>query len=310
MAVSRGGTGSTKDIHGRWHVKPKQNASRSKLEAPVPGADLTSQVEPVAVKRRCGEIWRTRCRAWVEAPSYGHDNHPSIDTALAVAQVDKIEPAVLKVIVDHPDKAVKNALAKNFYTDQATLSELGRQAVSALDWHLAISLSENSHLDPTDVQKLVAAPWKIGAQELVYAAIADREDCDQECQDMIMRESHRFLGPDTYSYDRVDQSMANNVSASTRTLSTISRQDDPITLSGVAHNLNTHPDDLQRLATNEMWWVRSEVASNPHTPLDTLEMLLRDTQGGVCIRAANNAKAPAFWLDLYQVANPSNTAAR
>lgn len=227
-----------------------------------------------------------------------------------MAQADKIEPVALKTILDHSDKAVKHALAKNFYTDQATLSELGRQAVNALDWHLAISLSENSHLDPADVKKLVAAPWKIGAQELVYAVIADREDCDQECQDMIMRESHRFLGPDTYSYDRVDQSMANNVSASTRTLSTISRQDDPITLSGVAHNLNTHPDDLHRLATNDMWWIRSEVASNPHTPLDTLETLLRDPQRGVSIRAANNAKAPAFWLDLYRVANPNSTAAR
>jgi len=37
-------------------------------------------------RRRCGEVWGTKCKAWVVPPKYTHDNHPTLTCKIETAE--------------------------------------------------------------------------------------------------------------------------------------------------------------------------------------------------------------------------------
>jgi hypothetical protein len=77
-----------------------------------------------------------------------------------------------------------------------------------------------------------------------------------------------------------------------------------------AENLNTSPERLSVLATDENCNVRWWVAWNPNTPAKTLEQLSYDKKIGVCCAVARNLNTPVKLLELlaflyHEISNPN-----
>lgn len=86
------------------------------MYAPVthPPADLMAQVS--GSRRRCGEVWGTRCRAWVREPNFSHGRHGMLGTVeyvLPVAGSSRTEPAVIQALSTSPYWEVRARVARN-----------------------------------------------------------------------------------------------------------------------------------------------------------------------------------------------------
>jgi hypothetical protein len=65
-----------------------------------------------------------------------------------------------------------------------------------------------------------------------------------------------------------------------------------------ASNPNTPIKSLEQLATDEKWWVRYWVAKNPNTPTKTLEQLATDKNSDVRCGVAKNPNTSPKALEL------------
>jgi len=68
-----------------------------------------------------------------------------------------------------------------------------------------------------------------------------------------------------------------------------------------ARNPNTPPEALERLANDNNWLVRREVAWNPITPAETLERLANDEDYWVRVGVAFNPITPQYILTYLKI---------
>ena len=70
-----------------------------------------------------------------------------------------------------------------------------------------------------------------------------------------------------------------------------------------AHDPNSPPEVLEKLANDRDWRVRQEVANNPNTPPEVLEMLASDGNIWVRCRVAYNPNTPKYFKTYLRYKN-------
>lgn len=61
----------------------------------------------------CGAVWGTACPETVQAPTFDHDAHPTAITKLRSARAARTEPAILGLLAQDRDPAVRAAAVTN-----------------------------------------------------------------------------------------------------------------------------------------------------------------------------------------------------
>jgi len=104
-------------------VGSNQHKTRWGPDLPTPDRGLGAPEEPPE-RRRCGEAWGTRCRAWVDPPDYSHGKHPSPWAREARAQDPASPPGVLERLAEDPHRWVRWAVARNPASPPGALEQL------------------------------------------------------------------------------------------------------------------------------------------------------------------------------------------
>lgn len=84
----------------------------ARTPAPMPTVGLYT-TPPEVGRRRCGEVWGTRCGAWVVGPDWSHGRHPSLQSKEAVAKSPSALPDVLTRLAADEDGDVRQGVAEN-----------------------------------------------------------------------------------------------------------------------------------------------------------------------------------------------------
>jgi len=93
-------------------VGSNQHRTRWGPDLPVPDRGQVVPEEPPE-RRRCGEVWGTECRAWVQPPDYSHGEHPSLGARWARARDPACPPGVLAALAEDPALGVRWEVAGN-----------------------------------------------------------------------------------------------------------------------------------------------------------------------------------------------------
>jgi len=78
------------------------------------------------VRRRCGEVWGTKCQVWVAPPGYTHSVHPSKGARERYAGRADADPRVLEWLSRDQAVEVRGGVAENPNTSPAVLDTLAR----------------------------------------------------------------------------------------------------------------------------------------------------------------------------------------
>lgn len=96
----------------------RQSVSVTGVDVEPPG--LYEQVESGTVKSpgraRCGELWGSKCRVWVEPPDYGHNIHSVTATRELTARNPYTPIWLLERLAIDIDPWVRQAVARNLRT--------------------------------------------------------------------------------------------------------------------------------------------------------------------------------------------------
>lgn len=139
MVSGRGGTGGGRGTN-QYQVR-----GHAKIPAPAPIVTLASP--PETNRRRCGEVWGTKCRIWIGAPSWSHGEHPSTTAMLATTQSSSTSAEILTLLAGDESWNVRYWVAQNLSTPPEVLARL------AGDEKQAVRLEVARHLD-TPVEAL------------------------------------------------------------------------------------------------------------------------------------------------------------
>jgi len=104
-------------------VGSNQYRERRCPDLPAPDRALAVPEEPPE-RRRCGEVWGTRCRAWVAPPDWSHGKHPSPWAREARAQDPASPPGLLQLLAEDPYRWVRWAVARNPASPPGALQQL------------------------------------------------------------------------------------------------------------------------------------------------------------------------------------------
>jgi len=122
-------------------------------DLPAPDREVRVPEEPPE-RRRCGEIWGTRCRAWVTPPDYSHGEHPSPWARGARAQDPASPPRLLQLLAEDPEWQVRWAVARN---PASPLGALARLAGDPDRW-VRRAVAANPASPPQVLARLVRDP--------------------------------------------------------------------------------------------------------------------------------------------------------
>jgi len=90
------------------------NQHRTRWGPDLPAPDRALGAPPGAPERlRCGEVWGTRCRAWVDPPDFSHGEHPSPEGRAARAQDPACPPGLLQLLAGDSGWGVRKAARAN-----------------------------------------------------------------------------------------------------------------------------------------------------------------------------------------------------
>lgn len=76
-------------------------------------AQAAAQVMGEAAQQRCGDVWGTECRAWVDPPHYSHAGHGLNGSLRHLADSPTCPPWAMQILVDAHQEAVRINLAAN-----------------------------------------------------------------------------------------------------------------------------------------------------------------------------------------------------
>jgi len=111
----------SKNTHSKGSNQYQQRGMSKTLTAlTVPTLTISKDVE----RRRCGEVWGLKCRAWVSAPDYAHGNHPSTIMRYSVAENPNTPIDTLIKLTRDADTWVRRQAAKNPNVPVAVLVRL------------------------------------------------------------------------------------------------------------------------------------------------------------------------------------------
>lgn len=123
---------------------------------PISGSNLMGQVATTQ-RLRCGDVWGTQCRAWVQPPDFIHSSHvPDIQVQTSVARNPNTSPQVLASLSPGATFIVQLALAQNPRCPPSVLTRLGSpsNAVQVLE-----AVARNHNCPAAILKTLAEAPW-------------------------------------------------------------------------------------------------------------------------------------------------------
>jgi len=113
-------------------VGTNQYAVRGRAKALPMGTVDTSSVSTALVsdlgtdRRRCGEVWGTKCQTWVTPPKYTHDKHPTRGARERYTCRADADPRVLEELSADRDYLVRRGVAGNTNTSPEVLDVLAK----------------------------------------------------------------------------------------------------------------------------------------------------------------------------------------
>lgn len=104
----------------RYAVGSNQYRTKAANNISAATPDLVSQVNG---RLRCGQVWGTRCQAWVAPPDYSH-NHCGMNGNLYRAALRCSIPEALQLLASQPNNTVRLATASNPQCPPSSLAML------------------------------------------------------------------------------------------------------------------------------------------------------------------------------------------
>jgi len=130
---------------------------------PAEGAVLMAQAG-ASTRVRCGDVWGTNCRAWVQAPDFRHGTcGRSFDAQVRAAANPQCLPEVLAVVATSDDPVLRFMVVKHPLLSPAVLNRMAQDPVQWVRVMVAIKTSgrdvlEHLSNDPVqDVRQAVGA---------------------------------------------------------------------------------------------------------------------------------------------------------
>jgi hypothetical protein len=159
-----------------------QYVSRNLANVPVAELDLMAQTQPLR-RQRCGDVWGTRCRSWVQPPQFSHGRHgvhhedtsywqvppdlgpncpPEVLTHLAsgghqmlrqeAARHHRCPPATLAQLAVDPRPQVRLAVSYNINCPPYLLDQLGKDS----EWAVRVAVAGHHNCPPDTLVRMLA----------------------------------------------------------------------------------------------------------------------------------------------------------
>ena len=227
-------------------------------------------------RRRCGEVWGTRCEAWVEAPTYSHDRHgaygdeiqavrnPQCPAGALTVLSRSRKPKVLSLVAQHPNCPAKT-LESMLDASWSGLSNGGvilehpnlpvkllRQALHH-SRHNMPHVARNPNCPPDLLEKLATE-----GDSTVRIAVAEHPQCPPDVLVQLTRDFRQA--------EWVILKAASHPAAPSEALRQAARHYDEKVREAVAKHPNCPPDVAQKLMTDERQKVRVAARNNPNVP--------------------------------------------
>jgi hypothetical protein len=106
-------------------VGSNQYKTRWGPDLPAPQREIGSPEDPPE-RRRCGEVWGTRCRAWVEPPTWSHGDHPTPGAREDRVRDPECPLWLLQQLAGDPSGRVRGWVASNPACPPALLQQLAQ----------------------------------------------------------------------------------------------------------------------------------------------------------------------------------------
>lgn len=300
------------DVRGEVVRRPTVAASALEIACtPYVAAPLDDDESPFVPELATSALSPADCRAvFQELGSVSHIKLQEGDHAVRVERLLDSVPWIANAIVDLPsiDAATQSLLAKSN------------------DWRVRERLARRSDADE-EVLRILTKDSDYDTR----AAVAANPNTPDDCLPVLARDGHRntrlnVLERPTISEEILDilaldedeelRELAGQKShyrpAVVDVLSALTNEDsvDQGVLDSLldfafvrklaASHPHTTPQQLQRLATDQMWEVRELVAANPNTTTDTLEALANDLDRDVRRGVAGNPNTPKGTVAVLQ----------
>jgi hypothetical protein len=139
---------------------------------------------------RCGQVWGGRCRHWVQAPDWSHDQHPEPYQRLAQSRPDSgAAPWLLVVLAQDPDWRVRAQVARGWLCPPQLLVALAQDP----DQRVRASVVQHPGCPPQVLEALSRDP-----DPTVRWRVAQHLGCPLQAlvrlsQDPIPQVAHRAL---------------------------------------------------------------------------------------------------------------------
>jgi len=135
---TRGGVGTNQyAVRGRAKTLPMGTVDTSSVSTALV-SDLGTD------RRRCGEVWGTKCQAWVTSPKYTHGKHPTQGARERYTRRADADPRVLEELSADRDYLARSGVASNPCTSPEVLDALAKDE----DGWVRIGVAWNPNTSP------------------------------------------------------------------------------------------------------------------------------------------------------------------
>jgi len=216
-------------------VGTNQYAIRGRAKTLPTGTLDTSSVSTALVsdlgtdRRRCGEVWGTKCQAWVTPPTYTHGTHPTQVAREHYTRRADADPRVLEELSADKEPLVRSGVAGNPNISPEVLGHLAKDS----EFSVRIAVAENPHTSPEALDDL--------AKDSVLAVrlgVAGNPNASPEVLDALAQAEGMYV--------RIG--VAGNPSTSPTTLRGMIRDPDATVVETVLCNPNL-PDTIKAIYT-------------------------------------------------------------
>jgi len=234
-------------------VGTNQYAVRGRAKALPTGTVDTPPVSMALVsdlgtdRRRCGEVWGTKCQAWVTPPTYTHGKHPTKVARERYTRRADADPRVLEGLSADKDPLIRGWVAMNPNTSPEALDTLAQDENRWV--RRGVAGNPNASSEMLDDLARDEDPQ-------VRSGVAENHHTDPKRLEELARDEDGL----------VRGWVARNPNASIEMLDTLAQDEDRWVRSGVAGNPRTSSKALKYLVNDDDYEVATLALANPNLP--------------------------------------------
>jgi len=161
----------------RRQVGSNQYRERWGSDLPAPQRDLGPADPPS--RMRCGELWGSRCRAWVGPPGWSHGKHPTLGMRCAQVLNPRCSPQALEHLAGDPDPWVRGRVLSRHDCPPGALETLAGDPDPWVRGRVALRPT----CPPQTLQRLARDP-----DELVRTWVAQNPSCPPRILAVLARD--------------------------------------------------------------------------------------------------------------------------